>query len=387
MRQRGPLDVATQPLEGLTVVGRNADRGVQVEVPRRRAAVREAARSACWPSSLSSWAGSPSSSSNPRARRSAWKCRFALSEEPNVCSNVTCPTTIWLRFSLSLDSLDPDDPVWHPTTFTKKPDRLLNEQLMAKFLELLMASPEVKPLLSSEHFSVDGTLLRAWASHSWLERIDGGDDDPPPPSGGNGFGSEPAKGKKRAKGDFRGLLLSNQTHRSSSDAEARLFRKSGGTGAFLTYLGHCLMENRHGLVVASEVTSADGYGERAAAVRMALSLSGAQQKTLEADKGCDTRDFVADLRISGITPYVAQNIQPSRGSAIDGRTVRHSGYGQSINARKRIEQVFGWIKQAAGLRQLKARGRSRVGAVFRLHVVAYNLIRQANLLSPREVLA
>ena len=283
--------------------------------------------------------------------------------------------------------LNPDDPIWHPTTFTKNRDRLLNEELMARFLELLLASPEVKPLLSSEHFSVDGTLLRAWASHSSLERIDGGDDEPPPPSGGNGFGAGPAKGKKRAKGDFRGLLLSNQTHRSSSDGEARLFRKSGGTGAFLSYLGHCLMENRHGLVVASEVTPADGYGERAAAVRMARSLSGAHQKTLGADKGYDTRDFVADLRISGITPHVAQNIQPRRGSAIDGRTVRHAGYDQSINARRRIEQVFGWIKQAAGLRQLKARGRSRVGAVFRLHVVAYNLIRLANLLSPREVLA
>lgn len=156
---------------------------------------------------------------------------------------------------------------------------------MAKFLQLLLASPEVKPLLSSDHFSVDGTLLRAWASHSSLERIDGNDDDPSPPRGGHGFGSAPAKGKKRAKGDFRGLLLSNHTHRSSSDGEARLFRKSGGTGAFLSYLGHCRMENRHGLVVASEVTPADGYGERAAAVRMARSLPGAYQKTLGADKG------------------------------------------------------------------------------------------------------
>jgi transposase len=144
--------------------------------------------------------------------------------------------------------LNPDDPVWHPTSFTKNRDRLLNEELMARFLKLLLASPEVKPLLSSEHFSVDGTLLRAWASHSSLERIDGIDDDPPPPSSGNGFGSSPAKGKKRAKGDFRGLLLSNQTHRSSSDGEARLFRKSNNTGAYLSYLGHCLMENRHGLV-------------------------------------------------------------------------------------------------------------------------------------------
>lgn len=283
--------------------------------------------------------------------------------------------------------LNPDDPVWHPTTFTKNRERLLSEELMARFLELLMASPEVKPLLSSEHFSVDGTLLRAWASHASLERIDGSDDEPPPPGGGNGFGTAAAKGKKRAKGDFRGLLLSNQTHRSSSDGEARLFRKSGGTGAYLSYLGHCLMENRHGLVVASEVTPADGYGERAAAVRMARALPGAHQKTLGADKGYDTRDFVADIRFARVTPHVAQNAGPRRRSAIDGRTTRHPGYAQSINARKRIEQVFGWIKQAAGLRQLKARGRSRVGAVFRLHVVAYNLIRLANLLSPREVLA
>ncbi len=143
-----------------------------------------------------------------------------------------------------LVGLNPDDPVWHPTTFTKNRDRLLNEQLMAKCLELLLASPEVKPLLSSEHFSVDGTLLQAWASHGLLERIDGSDDDPRPPRGGHGFGSTVVKGMKRAKGDFRGLLLSNQTHRSSSDSEARLFRKSNSTGAYLSYLGHCLMENR-----------------------------------------------------------------------------------------------------------------------------------------------
>jgi hypothetical protein len=215
---------------------------------------------------------------------------------------------------------------------------------MAKFLELLLAAPEVRPLLSSEHFCVDGTLLRDWASHSSLERIDGNDDDPPPSSGGKGFGGSAGKERKRAKGDFRGLLLSNQTHRSRSDDGARLFRKSDSTGAFLSYLGHCLMENRHGLVVASEVTPADGYGERAAALRMARALRGAQQKTLGADKGYDIRDFVADLRFAGVTPHVAQNIQPRRRSAIDGRTVRHPGYGQSINARKRIEQVFGWIR-------------------------------------------
>jgi hypothetical protein len=204
--------------------------------------------------------------------------------------------------------------------------------------------------------------------------------------GGNGFGGG-SGGKKRAKGDFRDLLLSNQTHRSSSDGEARLFKKAPGVGAFLSFMGHCVMKNRNGLVVASEVTQASGTAERDSALRMARSLRGAHQKTLGADKGYDTRDFVADLRISGITPHVAQNIQPRRSSAIDGRTVHHEGYAKSINARKRIEQVFGWIKQAAGLRQLKARGRSKVGAVFRLHVVAYNLLRITNLLKRQAVMA
>jgi hypothetical protein len=249
-----------------------------------------------------------------------------------------------------------------------------------------LAPPEVKPLLSSKHFSVDGTLLRAWTSHSSLERIDGLDDEPPPTSVGKGFGGN-APGKKRAKGDFRGLLLSNQIHRSCTDGEARLFKKAPGVGAYLSFLGHCVMENRNGLVVASEVSQANGTAEREAALRMAHSLRGAHQKTLGADKGYDTRDFVADLRISGITPHVAQNTSRSGGSAIDGRTARHQGYDKSINARKRIEQVFGWIKQAAGVRQLKARGRAKVGAVFRLHVVAYNLIRITNLLRTREAVA
>ena len=283
--------------------------------------------------------------------------------------------------------LNPDDPVWHPTTFTKNRDRLLNEELMAKFLELLLAAPEVKPLLCSGHFSVDGTLLRAWASHSSLERIDCLDDGPPPPSGSKGFGTPSTTAKKRAKGDFRGLLLSNQTHRSTSDDEARLFKKAPGVGAFLSFMGHCVMENRNCLVVASEVSQATGRAEREAALRMARSLRGAHQKTLGADKGYDTREFATDLLINGITPHVAQNITRSGGSAIDGRTARHQGYAQSINSRKRIEQVFGWIKQSAGLRQLKARGRSKVGAVFRLHVVAYNLIRISNLLRTQAVMA
>ena len=196
--------------------------------------------------------------------------------------------------------------------------------------------------------------LRAWASHSSLERIDGFDDYPPPPSGGRGFGGTASAGARRAKGDFRGLLLSNQTHRSSADSKARLFKNAPGVGGFLSFMGHCVMENRNCLVVASEVPQA----ERDSALRMARSLRGARQKTLGADKGYDTRDFVADLRINGIMPQVAQNIQARRRSAIDGRTARHQGYAQSINARKRIEQLFGWIKQAAG----PSAGQSRTAA-------------------------
>ena len=162
-----------------------------------------------------------------------------------------------------------------------------------------------------------------------------------------------------------------------------MFKKAPGVGAFLSFMGHCVMETRNGLVVASEVSQATGRAEHEAALRMARSLRGAHQKTL----GDDTREFVADLRINGITPHVAQNITRSGGSAIDGRTAHHRGYAQSIDSRKRIEQVFGWIKQSAGLRQLKARGRSKVGAVFRLHVVAYNLIRISNLLRTQAVMA
>ena len=283
--------------------------------------------------------------------------------------------------------LSPDDPIWHPTTFTKNRERLLNERVMGKFLEKLMAAPEVKPLLSNEHFSVDGTLLQAWASHASLERIDGEEDPPPPPSGpGEGFGAA-KDGKKRAKGDFRGVRLSNKTHRSGTDPDALLARKSNVHPALPSYRGHALMDNRHALVVDCRVTQADGYGERDAANVMAANRPGAHQKTIGADKNYDTRGFVAEMRRIGVTPHVAQNSGRPGGSAIDGRTTRHKGYAKSIHARRGIEKVFGWIKQFAGLRQFKVRGQSNVSAVFGLHVIAYNLIRLGNLLRPMEAVA
>jgi len=235
---------------------------------------------------------------------------------------------------------------------------------MGKFLEKLMGAPEVKPLLSDEHFSVDGTLLQAWASHASLERIDGQEDPPPPPSGpGEGFGA-PKEGKKRAKGDFRGIKLSNETHRSNTDPEALLARKSNAHPAQLSYRfrertsrcdGHVLMENRHDLVVDFKLTVADGYGERDAAQEMAADCAGAHQKTIGADKNYDTKGFVAEMRRLGVTPHVAQNTARSGGSAIDGRTTRHEGYAKSINARRGIEKIFGWIKEFSGLRQFLPR--------------------------------
>ncbi len=253
---------------------------------------------------------------------------------------------------------------------------------MGKFLEKLMGAPEVKPLLSDDHFSVDGTLLQAWASYASLKRIDGQEDPPTPPTGpGEGFGA-PKEGKKRAKGDFRGIKLSNETHRSSTDPDALLARKSKAHPAQLSYRGHVLMENRHDLIVDCRVTQATGTGERDAAKEMAADSAGTHQKTIGADKNYDTKGFVAEMRRLGVTPHVAQNTARCGGSAIDSRTTRHEGYAKSINARRGIEKVFGWIKAFGGLRQFKLRGQENVSAVFGLHVIAYNLIRLGNLLRP-----
>jgi hypothetical protein len=253
---------------------------------------------------------------------------------------------------------------------------------MGAFLEKLMGAPDVKPMLSDEHFSVDGTLLQAWVSHASLNRIDGQEDPPPPPAApGEGFGA-PKEGKKRAKGDFRGVRLSNETHCSNTDPETLLAHKSKAHPAQLSYRGHVLMENRHDLLVDCRVTLADGYGERDAAQEMATDCPAAHRKTIGADKNDDTKGFVSEMRRLGVTPHVAQNTARSGGAAIDGRTTRHEGYAKSINARRGIEKIFAGIKQFGGLRQFKLRGRGKVSAVFGLYVIAYNLTRLGNLLKP-----
>ena len=245
-----------------------------------------------------------------------------------------------------------DDAVWDHSTFSKNRDRLLEADVSAKFLEAVLAHPKVKPLLSDEHFSVDGTLVEAWASMKSFRPKDDSDDS----DGEN----------------FHGSKRKNDTHASVTDPDARLYRKGKGKEAKLCYMGHALMENRSGFVVEAELTHADGYGERKAALAMLhRHAPGTRKRTLGGDKGYDVGDFVANLRQMCVTPHVARK---TKGSAIDGRTTRHIGYEISQRIRKRIEEPFGWGKAGGGgIRKVKVRGLKRVGAVFKMTMAAYNL--------------
>ena len=264
--------------------------------------------------------------------------------------------------------LSPDDTVWVPTTFTKNRERLQNGEMFTKFMTKLLNHPQVKPLLSDEHFSVDGTLIEAWASQKSFRPKDGsGDDD-----GAN----------------FHGQKRKNDTHASTSDPDSRLYRKAAGREAKLSYMGHAIMENRHGLALAGMVTHANGNAERRAAEIMLKAMSKAvgRRITVGADKAYDTADHVANLRASNVTPHVTQNNSPtktgkSRRSAIDERTTRHEGYGMSQSRRAMIECIFGWGKQHGTMRKTKHRGIRRIAADFLLNLIAYNLIRIPKLVA------
>jgi transposase len=295
-----------------------------------------------------------------------------------------------------------DDPVWVPTVFTKNRDRLLTTDIARKFLAAILAHREVAPLLSEEHFSVDGTLVKAWASMKSFQpkpeaAPPGGSDGPgeppaPPPaakaeveasaqSNPEAAPMTPRKPKDRnAEVDFRGQKRSNATHASVTDPEARLYKKSPGAGASLCFIGHTLMENRNGLIVQTEMTQADGHAERRAALAMIhRHLPGSTRRlTLGADKGYDCADFIRDLRQACVTPHVAQK---SRSSAIDGRTTRHPGYAVSQTRRKKIEEPFGWAKTVGPMAQTMLRGVRRVGAQFTLTMAACNLARLPRLLA------
>jgi len=268
-----------------------------------------------------------------------------------------------------------DDAAWDHSSFSKNRDRLLAGEIVAKFLRAVLAQPPVKRLMSSDHFSVDGTLIEAWASLKSFRRKDGGDNDPEGPG-------------RNAERGFHKETRSNETHQSTTDPEARLYRKGNGQPAKLCYMGHALMENRNGLAVDGLVTQATGTAEREATLTM-LDRRRRRRITLGADKAYDVRGFIGDLRARGVTPHVAVDghvrstakTSKPRSSAVDGRTTRHSGYAVSQSCRKRIEEVFGWAKSAAGLAKIKLRGRARVEAVFTLALAAYNLIRLPKLLA------
>jgi transposase len=291
-----------------------------------------------------------------------------------------------------------DDPVWVPTVFTKNRDRLLTTEMSRKIMAAILAHREVAPLLSDDHFSVDGTLVKAWASmKSFQPRAEANppdDEGPGDPSGPDAPTCDklsksepetnpmphPARRHRNAEVDFRGEKRSNATHVSTTDPDARLYKKSPGTGAALCFIGHALMENRSGLIVQGDLTQADGHAERRAALDMIHrhSPGSTRRLTLGADKGYDAAEFVADLRQACVTPHVAQR---SRYSAIDGRTTRHEGYALSLKHRKRIEEVFGWAKTIGGMAQTVYRGIERVRARFVLTMAANNLARLPRLLA------
>ena len=290
-----------------------------------------------------------------------------------------------------------DDPVWVPSVFTKNRDRLLTTEMSRKVMAAVLAHREVAPLLSDDHFSVDGTLVKAWASMKSFQPRTADtppEDDPSGPPSPDGPAedhpeptpseidpmSRPTRQSRNADIDFRGEKRSNATHASTTDPDARLYKKSPGTGAMLCFMGHALMENRSGLIVQGDLTQADGHAERRAALDMIHrhSPGSTRQLTLGADKGFDAAEFVADLRQACVTPHVAQK---SRYSAIDGRTTRLEGYALSIKHRKRIEEAFGWAKTVGGMAQTVYRGVERVRARFVLTMTANNLARLPRLLA------
>lgn len=272
-----------------------------------------------------------------------------------------------------------DDPVWDATVFSKNRDRLLNTEIAQGFLAALLTLPRVKKLLSREHFTVDGTLLKAWASMKSFQPKDGS--GRPPEAGRNG------------ERDFRGEKRSNETHASTTDPDARLYRKGDGRESVLCYMGHALMENRHGLAVAGAVTHATGTAEREAALtlvarprrRSSRALRRAGRITLGGDKAYDVADFVAALRDLDVTPHIAIDGRVSkhgvvRKTAVDRRVTRHPGYAISQLIRKRVEEIFGWAKTTGGFAQVKLRGLAKVKALFTFGLAAYNLIRIPKLL-------
>ena len=259
--------------------------------------------------------------------------------------------------------LSMDDKVWDHSVFSKNRDRLIQHDVATLFFETIRRQAERADLLSNEHFTVDGTLIEAWAS---MKSFRPKDDQDPPTSGG-----------RNSEVDFKGQQRKNDTHQSTTDPEARLLKKGKGKEAKLCFMGHALMENRSGLVVDSRLTQATGTAERSAALEMIEDVPGTKQITLGADRGYDVASFVKELRTLRTTPHVAQK---TKGTAIDKRTTRHTGYQTSLKIRKRVEEIFGWMKTTGVLRKTRHRGLERVECDFTLAAAAYNLVRMRTLI-------
>lgn len=307
-------------------------------------------------------AGRPSIAPEKLLRALLLQIFYSIRSERLLCEQLDYNLLFRWFIGLSMD-----DAVWDHSTFSKNRDRLLQSDIARGLFEAIVAQAEARDLTSDEHFSVDGTLIEAWASLKSVRRKDGSDE---PPCGG---GRNPDR-------NFHGQKRKNETHASATDPEAQLFRKGRGKEAKFYYMGHVLMENRHGLVVDGALTQATGTAERDTAIDMVANRPGRHRITLGADKLYDTKDFVATLRELNVTPHVAQN-DTNRRSAIDARTTRHSGYSVSQRVRKRIEENFGWGKDIGPIRKTKLRGSNKVGFQWLLTLTGYNLIRLRNILA------
>jgi IS5 family transposase len=259
-----------------------------------------------------------------------------------------------------------EDTVWNHSTFSINRDRLLENDVITELFEEVVGLARQQKLLSDEHFSVDGTLIQAWASQKSYRRKD---DDSEPPAGSG----------RNSEANFHGESRGNETHESKTDGDARLARKGPGKEAKLSYMGHTVMENRNGLIVKAAASHATGKAEREVAANLLSDLSGMKKRTVGADKNYDTAEFVADCRAMNITPHVARNDNRNGGSAIDGRTSRHAGYAISQRSRKRVEEPFGWGKTIGLIRQMKVRGLSKVNGVFLITMIGWNLTRMRSL--------
>ena len=323
--------------------------------------------------SLYSAEGRPSVPPEALLKASVLMAMYSIRSERAFCERLNYD----LLFKWFLD-MRIDQRAFTPTTFSKNRERLLNEDIAKEFFAQVLTRAKLRRYLSSDHFSVDGTLLKAWASHKSFKPKPGNDqpasgpDSGGPDSGGPGSGTVEGRNVER---DWKGQKRSNKTHESTTDPEARLFRKSSNTAATLCYSGHLLVENRSSLIVDAELATADGYAERATALKMLARLPASKRRrTVGADKAYDTQDFVADTRKLGFTPHVAQNTNGRR-SAIDGRTTRHGGHKASQSKRPRIEEPFGWMKTIAGGHQLRYTGRERNNTWFTITAAVYNIIR------------